>query len=187
MLARPSLSALTVSVLFILLLSLIGCSGVPKGVEAKYPTGENRETSENPYQKPQSVFGGGLNLFGNGKKTEDGSGGGSGIGVNSYLWRASLDTISFMPVATADPFGGTILTDWYSPPQNGSDRFKVNIFILDRQLRSDGVQVKVFKQSFKGGAWHQVAVPPDMARQLEDTILTRARQMRVAQLRSAGK
>ena len=165
-------STLAASILLIFLATLIGCTA-PKGVEAKYPTGENREASDNPYQKPQSVFGGGLNLFG-AKKGDEGAGGGSGIGVNAFLWRASLDTISFMPIVSADPFGGTILTDWYSPPQSPGDRFKINIFILDRQLRSDGVQVKVFKQTYSKGGWRQAAVPPEMARQLEDTILTRA-------------
>ena len=164
-------------------LSLTACSA-PSSLQtqAKYPTGENREVNQDPYEKPQSVFGGGVNLFGGGKKDTAESGGTVGIGVNSYLWRASLDTISFMPVTSADPFGGTILTDWYAPPSTPNDRFKINIFILSRQLRSDGVQVKVFKQVYGKAGWRQAAVPPDMERQLEDAILTRARQMRVGQM-----
>lgn len=151
------------------------------GGEAKYPNSTNRQYSDNPYEKPPSVLGkGGLNLLG-GRGEDEGTGGGSGIGVNSFLWRASLDTISFMPIASADPFGGTILTDWYSPPGAPNERFKLNVFILDRQLRSDGIQVKAFKQTLVKGSWRDAATPANMARDLEDTILTRARQMRVGQ------
>src|SRR5579884_3716291 len=78
----------------------------------------------------------GLTLFGGHKKDENGGG---NLGVNSFLWRATLDTLSFMPLASADPFGGVVITDWYSPPETPNERFKINIFILDRQLRADGV------------------------------------------------
>ncbi len=62
-------------------------------------------------QPTESVFGpGGLSLFGGDE--DQPQTGGSQIGVNSYLWRATLDTISFMPLASADPFGGVIITDW---------------------------------------------------------------------------
>lgn len=103
-----------------------------------------------------------------------------GIGVNSYLWRASLDTISFMPLTTADPFGGVIITDWYSPPEMRGERFKVTVYILDRELRADGLRVAVFRQN-RGpeGAWVAAPVEPATARDLENAILKRARQMRV--------
>jgi hypothetical protein len=129
----------------------------------------------------QSVFGeGGLslgNIFG-GRK--DDQGGGTGIGVNSFLWRASLDTLSFMPLASADPFGGVIITDWYSLPEQPDDRFKVNIFILDRQLRSDGLRAAVFRQKKQNdGRWADAQVEQQTQTELENTILTRARQMRL--------
>ncbi len=148
--------------------------------EAKYPSGlERTTTGEDIYGERESIFGDdGLNIFGE-KKETDGS---SGIGVNSFLWRASLDTVSFMPLSSADPFGGVILTDWYTPPENQSERFKVNVFILGRQLRSDGIRVRVFRQTFSGGTWRDSDVSGDMGTQLEDTILTRARQLRVAQI-----
>ena len=79
-------------------------------------------------------------MFSNNDTAGNTGGGGPGIGVNSFLWHASLDTVSFMPLASADPFGGTIITDWYSPPASPNERFKVNIFILGRELRADGVQ-----------------------------------------------
>lgn len=160
------------------LLTISACSGVEK--EAKYPTGADRaSTGDDIYAKPQSIFGGdGLKLG----RDEEKSHSDVGIGVNSYLWRASLDTISFMPLASADPFGGVILTDWYSPPESSNERLKLNVFILDRQLRSDAVQVKVFRQIKSGNEWRDVSVSPETSRKLEDAILTRARQMRVSQM-----
>ena len=161
-------------------LYLVSCSAMPEG-EAKYPTGANRSSQSNEnaiYEKEPSVFGdGGLLNMG---RSDDNSG--AGIGVNSFLWRASLDTISFMPLASADPFGGTIITDWYSPPETPNERFKLNVFILDKQLRSDGISVKVFRQNLKKGAWRDSTATDTTARQLEEAILTRARQMRVDQM-----
>lgn len=163
-------------------MGLSACQGTQ--TEAKYPTGAERTSTggeNNIYDKPQSVFGkDGLQLFGSKKKDDSGD---SGIGVNSFLWRASLDTVSFMPLTSADPFGGTILTDWYSPEGVTDERFKLNVLILGRQLRSDGVRVRAFRQIMnKKGAWVDADVAGDMERQLEDAILTRARQLRVAQL-----
>lgn len=170
-----------ISVLFAATL-LAGCSSVES--EAKYPSGMDRNAqsdSNDIYAETPSVFGsGGMGLF-SGKKKED-EAGTTGIGVNSYLWRASLDTVSFMPLASADPFGGVILTDWYSAPESQNERIKLNVFILDRQLRTDGIQVKVFKQVKRSGTWNDVTVAAETAHKLEDAILTRARQMRVAQI-----
>jgi hypothetical protein len=178
------------NILFVALASftLTGCGmlGNPDlGGEAKYPTGAARNTtaggSNDIYGTAPSVFGkGGILGF---KKDGDNSRGDNGIGVNSYLWRAALDTVSFMPLASADPFGGVILTDWYTPEASPNERLKLNVFILDKQLRSDGIQVKVFRQvRTKGGPWKDSATANETARQLEDTILTRARQMRVAEM-----
>jgi hypothetical protein len=101
------------------------------------------------------------------------------LGVNSHLWRATLDTISFMPLASADPFGGVIITDWYSPPQSPHERLKVNVFILDRQLRSDGLKVSIFRQErHKDGQWIDQSVDPQTIRDLENAILSRARHYR---------
>lgn len=171
---------------FVMLVScfyLASCSGVPQG-EAKYPTGMDRsaQASENDiYNNDPSVFGAG-GLLNMGRSENDDNSGTTGIGVNSFLWRASLDTISFMPLASADPFGGTIITDWYSPAETPNERFKLNVFILDKQLRSDGVSVKLFRQNLKGGSWRDSTSTDTTARQLEDAILTRARQMRVDQI-----
>jgi hypothetical protein len=102
------------------------------------------------------------------------------IGVNTYLWRASLDTVSFMPVASADPFGGVIITDWYSPPESPTERFKVNVFILDRQLRSDGIRAAVFRQTETAdGHWADAPVDPKTALNVENAILAKARELRI--------
>lgn len=102
-----------------------------------------------------------------------------GIGVNVFLWRGSLDTLSFMPLASADPFGGVIITDWYSATQAPDERFKVNVLILGQQLRSDGLCVSLFKQIKKNGEWVDTPVSPEMITKLEDAILKRARQIKV--------
>lgn len=104
----------------------------------------------------------------------------TGISVNGFLWRAALDTISFMPLAQADPFGGIILTDWYRPPETGNERFKVNVYILDSELRADGLRVSVFRQRRDAsGVWLDAKVSSDTGTNLENSILKRARQMRV--------
>ncbi|HUO92159.1 MAG TPA: DUF3576 domain-containing protein [Rhizomicrobium sp.] len=102
------------------------------------------------------------------------------LGVNSFLWHASLDTLAFMPLSSADPFGGVIITDWYSAPDDKNERMKVTVYILDRRLRADGIKIAVFRQTRSGDTWIDAAVNPDMSTRLEDAILTRARELRLA-------
>lgn len=112
-----------------------------------------------------------------------GTGGNNPLGVNSFLWRATLDTLAFLPLASPDPFGGVITTDWYEDPEARGERFKVNALILDRNLRASSLKITVFRQTRnKAGQWEDAAVDAGMGRKLEDTVLTRARQMRVQQL-----
>jgi hypothetical protein len=138
------------------------------------------------YESRGSLFGSddsGFSLGGNKNKDGGGGGGGAGIGVNSFLWRATLDTLGFMPLASADPFGGVIITDWYEDPKAKGERYKVNVLILDKSLRADGVKVTLFKQKIDDdGVWRDEAVNPGVGHDLEDTILTRARELRIAQL-----
>ncbi len=104
----------------------------------------------------------------------------AGIGVNSFLWRASLDTLSFMPLQSADPFGGVIITDWYQDPQSADERFKVTVYILDQRLRADGIRVAVFRQQNQDSqGWSDAPVEASTALDLENAILTRARQLRI--------
>ena len=104
--------------------------------------------------------------------------GGGGLGVNAYLWRAALDTLSFMPLANADPFGGTIITDWYQPAAAGGERFKATAYILGRQLRADGIKVSVFRQQAQGGQWVDAPVAASTASEIENKMLARARELR---------
>jgi hypothetical protein len=130
-----------------------------------------------PEAQGESVFGKGglgINLFGS-KKT-DGSNG--AVAVNAFLWRASLDTLAFMPLASEDPFGGVIISEWYEPPETPEERFKVTIYILGRALRSDGLKVAVFRQTHdSAGHWNDAPVAADVATEFEDAILVRARQL----------
>ena len=171
----------------IVAVSLAGCGGNPDGVtesDARNNTkgdvkrqinqglgGRNRETG--------SLFGPG-GLFGSKQEKKDDTG--TGVAVNAYLWRASLDTINFIPLVSADPFGGVIITDWYTPAETPNGRMKVQVTILDRELRADGVRVSVFKQqtSPRGGNWVDAQVDPRTNIDIENAILTRARQLRIA-------
>ena len=91
-----------------------------------------------------------ITIFGN----KDNAGAGGGIRVNTYLWKASLDTLSFMPLMSADPFGGVIITDWYSASETSKEKFKIVAYILAKSLRVDGIKVSVFKKSKnENGEW----------------------------------
>jgi len=172
-------------------LTLSGCGG-NQASKSSYPgapvDGQGR-TDPNPDRNAEreTIWGeGGLTLFGGGSR--DNNSGGGGIGVNSFLWRASLDTISFMPLASADPFGGVIITDWYQDPQAVGERFKATIYILDRRLRADGVKVALFRQTHDAkGGWVDTAVDTETAIKIENAILVRARQLRISTLEAENK
>ncbi|MBN9465988.1 MAG: DUF3576 domain-containing protein [Proteobacteria bacterium] len=119
--------------------------------------------------------------FVGGKKTAPKTNVQQGIGVNGYLWRASLDTLSFMPLLTADPWGGVINYDWYINPQAPNERFKATVFILDTRLRADALNVTVTKE-VKGadGQWTAAPVAAQTETDLENAILTKARQLNLS-------
>lgn len=126
--------------------------------------------------------GGGWNPFSRGKSAPA-QGSASAIAVNGYLWRATLDTLAFMPLASADPYGGVIITDWYTNPEKPDERFKCTVYILDARLRADGLNVSVFKQQRDAtGNWVDVASSPQTETDLENAILTRARQLRLSNI-----
>ncbi len=103
------------------------------------------------------------------------------IGVNGYLWRATLDTLAFMPLASADPYGGVVSTEWYSNPEKPDERFKCTVYILDTRLRADGLNVTVFKQVRDAtGNWVDATAADQTAIDIENAILTRARQLRMS-------
>jgi hypothetical protein len=131
-----------------------------------------------------SVLGGDGLVFGTGAKSNGVGGGGGGdsgggtLGVNAYLWRGALDTLSFMPLASADPFGGVIITDWYTPAAANGERFKASAYILGRELRSDGVRVAIFRQVLQNGQWVDAPVSPVTVGEIENKVLSRARELR---------
>jgi hypothetical protein len=157
-------------------LALAACSDLGLDTDAKYESKDKQDLYK--YGSVASDEGG-ISLFGgkDGKTDES-----MGLGVNGFLWRATLDVVSFMPLASADPFGGIILTDWYSPPETPNERTKLNVYIRGRDLSSDGVKVSVFRQTKSGdNVWADAPVAASTAGSMENAILTRARQIRLAQ------
>jgi hypothetical protein len=145
----------------------------------EFPDYRNKGGRSGGANNNQTIFSDG-GLFGRGRSNNDQGGG--GIGVNSFLWRAALDSISFMPIVSADPFGGVIVTDWHVLPEAPNERFKVNLMILGRELRADGVRASVFKQKREGSSdWVDIAVEDLTAQRIENAILGRARELRLAQ------
>jgi len=109
--------------------------------------------------------------------------GGQATTVNRYLWAASLETLDFLPVFSADPIAGLIITDWYANPESPQERFKLSVYILDSALRADALRVSVFRQMQNPeGRWIDSTVNPATGREIENAILTRARQLRLNQL-----
>ncbi len=129
-----------------------------------------------------SVLGDSSLIFGTAKDkpggARGGDAGGGALGVNAYLWRGALDTLSFMPLASADPFGGVIITDWYTPAAANGERFKATAYILGRELRSDGVRVSIFRQVLQNGQWVDSPVSPVTVGEIENKVLSRARELR---------
>jgi hypothetical protein len=167
---------------------LAGCSSLSENMRVPGPEEYNTGSSRDGVR---GRLGGtdGILLFGTDRTQQRGPAGdvaGAGIGVNAFLWRATLDTLSFMPLSSADPFGGVVITDWYSPPGVGTERFRVTAYILGRTLRSDGVRVVVFRQEqARNGAWQDVAVSASTASELEDQVLARARELRAQSVATA--
>ena len=146
------------------LLALAACSG----------------SGPNTFQTQES--GGGFNPFRRGSSAPKGDA--PSIGVNGYLWRATLDTLSFMPLASADPYGGVIITDWYVNPEKPDERFKCTVYILDSRLRADGLNVAVFKQNRDAtGNWVDAPHAGQTETDIENSILTRARQLRLSNIK----
>ena len=154
------------SLMFLVLFSLIACSGAT-------PTTE---------QGPGSIITGraeqGVSLkdiSGIGNKND-----GVGLLINALLWRASLDVMSTIPLDDVDTFGGTIVTEWYQLNKTSDERIKMTAFILDRELRADGIRVVVYVQKRIGNSWQDSGTDNEMGKQIEELILTRAREIRAS-------
>ncbi|MCA0356741.1 MAG: DUF3576 domain-containing protein [Proteobacteria bacterium] len=153
----------------VLALSMLGVTACASNKAPKTFSGQEEKAGFNPFKR-----------LGGGDKAPADKG---SIGVNGYLWRASLDTLAFMPLASADPYGGVIVTDWYVNPETPAERFKATVYILDTRLRADGLNVTVFKQSKDiNGAWVDAPVSDQTAADIENAILTRARQLRLSNI-----
>jgi len=178
---RPAVGARRMAGVLLVVAGLAACGGITPDASSE---GNRLGTPVDAHGKPLtygtgsaegSIFGPGGLL---GSKKSNGSSA-PGVAVNAFLWRASLDTIAFMPLASTDPFGGVVITDWYANPETPNERFKVNVFILSQDLQSDGLRVSVFHQvKVADGAWADSSVPSDTAIKLENAILLRARQLR---------
>ena len=150
-------SATRVTALTLVLVSLTACAGTRERVGGLFGRGDKAP-------KAQSVPA-------------------NAIGVNGFLWRATLDTLSFMPLVSADPYGGVIITDWYADPAAPNERFKATAYILDTRLRADGLNVAVNKQvKDASGAWVDAQAAEQTETDIENAILTSARQLRLSNI-----
>lgn len=164
---RPWMRVVSVGVLALSLVGVTACGS----------TGGTR-TFQSGDEGRSGLFG-----LGGGSAGKGGAGAPAQLGVNGYLWRATLDTLSFMPLASADPYGGVVITDWYVNPEKPDERFKATAYILDTRLRADGLNVTVFKQISDGaGGWTDAPTSAQTETDIENAILTRARQLRLANI-----
>ena len=162
---------------------LAGCSSITESGNFRVP-GQDEYNTGSGRDRVRGRLGGtdGIVIFGTDRSQARNAAadqGGGGIGVNAFLWRATLDTLSFMPLSSADPFGGVVITDWYTPPGTSGERFRATAYIMGRQLRSDGVRVVIFRQEQqRNGNWVDSPVSAGTAGELEDQVLARARELR---------
>jgi hypothetical protein len=158
---------------------LAACSGKVEAPEAN-PTPHDSPTGPGIFSGKSGnildAFGSGGGLLG-GMSAEDFAS--VKLGVNTYLWRAALETVSFLPLQSADSTGGVIITDWRTRPDDPNERVKATAYIFGTKLTPQAVQVKLFKQRRREGEWTDVPASAETARQLEDAILTKARKLRV--------
>ena len=159
-----------------------GCATQPKAAPGPIVTAQG--SGQFPSGPARS---GGLHVPGFGGSNRPAATAPAGLGVNSYLWRATLDTLAFMPLASADPYGGVIITDWYTNPEKADERFKATVYILDTRLRADGLNVNIYRQTKDAaGGWVNAATNTQTDTDIENAILTRARQLRLSNLNDRG-
>jgi len=166
----------------ILLLCIIGLSIVSCGsIETEPYDGKPEKYKKNgSFLTGKSEAGLSLNDLLNPRSSGTGS-----MPVNAILWRAALDTVSVVPIDDIDTFGGTILTEWYPHPSHADQRIKIAVFVIDRELRADAIRVLVYVQQNQGSNWTDIGQDAGFARRMEDLILTRAREIRSANIQDA--
>jgi hypothetical protein len=161
----------------LLAMALAGCSSsavTPNQVPDNY-SGQGGPNSESS-RAMGSALGSDV-ILGNTKNKAPETGG-AGLGVNAYLWRGALDTLSFMPLASADPFGGVIITDWWQPQGSDGERFKATAYILGRELRADALRIAMYRQVQQKGQWVDATMPQTTVSEIENRVLSRARSLR---------
>ena len=159
-------------------MALAGCSAItPNQVPDNY-SGEGGPNSESSRLIGSATGSDVILGTSKNKPADQGGGGGAGLGVNAYLWRGALDTLSFMPLASADPFGGVIITDWYQPQGAGGERFKATAYLLSRELRADALRIAMFRQVEQKGQWVDAPMNPGTVSEIENRVLSRARTLR---------
>ena len=150
---------------------LSACSGDTSSTRTSNP--DRREQERYAHG---SILGtrGGIRIFGSGGRNDQKP----EIGVNAYLWRASLEVLSFAPLEKTDPHGGILETAWYDSEGKGQTRYRIAAYILQSKMTADALRVSVFKQEKQGGTWKDVSVSPKVASDFEDSIFERARALR---------
>lgn len=162
-----------------ILLLLAGCGIFGHSTPISPQTYQPQNMGPGSAVAPGSLFGSkGLSVDLMGNNRGAGAGAGAALGVNAYLWRGALDTLAFMPLASADPFGGVIITDWWQPPQAPDERFKADCYILGRELSAGALRLSIFRQVMTNGKWADAAVSPGTVSDIENRILDRARTLR---------
>jgi hypothetical protein len=183
MMARRPLRLLIASAT---LLALTACGGSTGEYAAEDPVGPKSgpRNKYDPRRDTESIFGEGgasVNSLNSLLRGENDDKGGGSLPVNRFLWQASLDTLSFLPLASTDPFTGVIATDWGVTPDSPEERFKVTAYVVDGRLEASSLKIAVFRERLAdNGTWVPAQVDPQTPRRLEDAILTRARQIRLA-------
>lgn len=152
----------------LLLLLCLGLAGCDLGGEASYPLARYKHQTAPQYRQSSSIIG----------TDSGGPAAQAAIGVDNRLWRAALETVSFMPLVSADATSGVIITDWYAAPNAPDQRQKVNVYILGRELHAESLRVSVFRQQRSSdGTWADAPSAGNAATDFENAILTRARQI----------
>jgi len=171
---KTSLDAVRVISTVLVCCLVIGCGAR----EAVYPESTDAATAESG--SIFNVFSGNDARQNNGTPNEGTPTKPRGLSVNADLWRATLDTLSFLPLASADPTSGVVISDWYNDPKIADERFKITVIISGLDLRADALRVTLMREKKQGARWSTMAANKIVARQLENIILTRARDFRIA-------
>ena len=149
-----------------------------------YSSADRKELALRDAENRLSTGGGlfsndGIDLFGGDDEKNSRGFGSVGMPINPYLWSASLETLSFMPLSSADPFGGTIFTDWYTSDLNENERCKINVFINGAELKTQNLRVASFCEIFKNNKWVGVKTNNEDNIGLENAILNKAKKLKL--------